>query len=90
MDTSIKAKKNKDIAFRVIGSEALLVNPKDGLVYPLNCVGTRVWELIDAQRSAGDIVRTIEEEFDGEKACLEKDILEFIGELIKTDLASAA
>ena len=79
--------RNEDIAWRVIGDEALLVNPKDSLIYPLNSVGTRIWELLDGKNSYPDISNVIKEEFTGDKASLEDDVLVFIGDLVEKGLA---
>ena len=51
--------RNNDIAWRVIDGEALVVSPKDSLIYPLNDVGARIWELLDGKRTVSDIASII-------------------------------
>ena len=80
-------KKNDNIAWRIIDGEAFLVNPKDSLIYPLNSVATRIWELLDGEKTTKEIVDTIQKEFKKDKAIIEKDALSFLEKLLKADLA---
>ncbi|MBN1527391.1 MAG: PqqD family protein [Candidatus Omnitrophica bacterium] len=80
-------KRNGDIAWRVIEEEALIVDTKGNMIYPLDEVGTRVWELLDGETPAGDIVVRIDEEFEGEKKDLRTDIFKFLEEIINKGLA---
>jgi hypothetical protein len=70
-----------EIAWRVIDGEAIVVNPRSGLVYPLNPVATRCWELADGQRGLEDIVRAICEEFDALPVDARRDVESFFREL---------
>ncbi|MEW6088945.1 MAG: PqqD family protein [bacterium] len=83
-----RVKKNDNIAWRIIEEEALLVSPKDSLIYPLNNVGTRVWELLNGEKTCKDIIDIINEEFEGEKTEINEDILDFIKKLTDNGLAS--
>lgn len=78
--------RNKDIAWRVIDGEALVVSPKDSLVYPLNEAGTRIWELLDGGRTIADISSIICDEFEGDRALIQKDVVDFIEDLLKAGL----
>ncbi len=51
-----------------------------------NEVATRVWELIDGQRTVGDIVAVVTDEYEVEPAVAEADILAFLDELLQKDL----
>lgn len=79
--------KNAQIAYRIIEGEALIVNPKDSLIYPLNAVGTRIWELLNGQKTCEEIINIIDAEFQGDKIDMRQDILSFIEELINKGLA---
>lgn len=85
-----KISRNEAIAWRTIEGEALLVSSKDGLLYPLNHAGTRVWELADGQKTCRDIIAIIDEEFETDTKDLREDIFGFIEDLIKKELAFAA
>ena len=67
-----------EIPWRVIEEEAVVVNPRTGLVYPLNPVGTRCWELADGSRTLSDIVEVICEEFEAPRESIERDVEAFI------------
>jgi hypothetical protein len=79
--------RNEDIAWRVIDGEALLVDPKDSLIYPLNGVATRIWGLLEEKNSCQEIIAVLEEEFAGEKAMMREDVLDFIKDLLEKGLA---
>lgn len=78
--------RNNDIAWRVIDGEALVVSPKDSLIYPLNDAGARIWELLDGKRTVEEITSIICEEFEGEKKAIEGDTVDFIENLLKAGL----
>ncbi len=66
-----------EIAWRVIDGEAIVVNPRSGLVYPFNPVATRCWELADGSRSEEAIIDTIVEEFDAPAEQVRQDMRGF-------------
>lgn len=82
----IKPKRDRDIAWRVVEEEALIVNPKDSLIYPLNKVATRIWELADGGKTVAEIIHEIKNEFDGIPQTIEHDVTDFIGNLIDKGL----
>jgi len=79
-------KKNESIAYRVIEQEALLVSPADNLIYPLNPVATRIWELIDGKRNINEINSIIIEEFDGGLIEIQNDTMGFVEDLLNKKL----
>ena len=82
-----RVKRNEDIAWRVIEGEALVVDPKGQMIYPLNEAGTRIWELIDGKNTCNDIVLAISGEFEADAGDIKKDVLEFTEDLLKKELA---
>ena len=54
----------------------------------LNPVGSRVWELIDGQRSADDIVGVIVQEFDVSQEAAARDVGDFVRELLAKSLVT--
>jgi len=78
--------KNPDFVFRQIADETILVPIRRSAadlecLYALDGVGPRVWELIDGQRTVGEIVATIVDEYDVETATAEADVAEFLSQL---------
>ena len=81
-------RRTDDTAWRVIESEALVVDSRNSLIYPLNPAATRIWELLDGQRNCRDILALIDEEFEGDSETHCQDMLEFLEELIIKGLAA--
>lgn len=81
-------RRNEDIAWRVIEGEALVVDSRNSLIYPLNAVGTRIWELLDGQRNCRDVLAIIDEEFEDNSETHCQDMLEFLEEVVSKGLAS--
>ena len=79
-------KRSENVAWRTIVDKALLVNPKDSFIYPLNTVATRIWELMDGKTSTGDIIKRLCEEFEQEEDAIQEDTMEFLEELKKANL----
>jgi len=75
-------KRNDNIAWRVIEGEALVVDPKDSMIYPLNPVGARIWQLLDGEKNISDIISVINEEFEADKLIIQADTLDFLKDLL--------
>lgn len=67
----------------MIDGEALLVLADAGEVAVLNGVGSRIWQLADGSRSIGDIVAAIVAEYDTTADEVERDVVNFIEQLVK-------
>jgi len=68
-------------AWQQLDGETVLLLAADEKLLGLNRVAGRVWYLADGTRTAGSIVRTIREEFDGAGPDAERQILEFLNVL---------
>ena len=79
-------KKNDDLAWRIIDGEAFIVHPANGMIYPLNDVATRIWELMDGRRSTKEIIDTLQGEFDALRPVIQDDLLSFLESSLKADL----
>ena len=74
---------NKKVAYTVIDDEATLVAPDTSLMYWLNPVATRIWELSDSQHSTGKMAEILCNEFEVEYETALQDttkMLEAFGE----------
>lgn len=78
--------KKRDIPWRIIDDEALVVNPKTSLIYPFNATSSRLWQLIDGARGVEEIIDIIEKEFDKDKQTIQSDTLNFIQQLKEAGL----
>ena len=79
--------KNRDVPWRIIEEEAILVDVKKGEVIHLNETGAKIWDLIDGKRSIGDIAKGICDIFEIDKETAQKDTSRFISEAVKKRLA---
>jgi hypothetical protein len=68
----------RHVAWRVLDTEAIVVDPKAGVLYPLNGVATRIWQLCDGEHSVQDIVERLAAEFEAPRSTIAADALQFL------------
>ena len=78
------------VVSRVVGEEAVLVQPELAKVKVLNEVGARIWSLADGTRTIEQITTLLCEEYQVDAIQAQSDVLEFIGELVKRGMLLAA
>ena len=71
----------RSVPWRTLDTEALVVDVKGGLLYPLNSVGARIWNLCDGARSVDEIVGLLAAEFEVPEPTIRADAIEFIERL---------
>jgi hypothetical protein len=74
------------VVSRVIGEEAVLVQPELAKVKVLNEVGARIWSLADGTRTIEQIVALLCSEYQVNSDQALADTLEFISELLERGL----
>ena len=75
-----------DILSRILDGEAVLLDLASGTYFGLNPVGSRVWELISASKTVGEIRVVIQQEFDVTDDVLTRDLDELFITLEKRGL----
>jgi hypothetical protein len=75
-------------AWRLIAGEAVILSLDTKVLRGLNDVGSRVWDLIDGQRTVSDIIDVIVEEFDVPRAQAAEDVEAFARQLLDKGLVS--
>ena len=78
----------RSVPWRTLDTEALVVDVKGGLLYPLNSVGARIWDLCDGARSVDEIVDVLAAEFEAPEPTIRDDAIEFIERLADAKLVS--
>ncbi|MBI4982177.1 MAG: PqqD family protein [Candidatus Omnitrophica bacterium] len=78
--------RNKNVAWRIIDGEALLVHPSTNIISPLDEICTRIWELIDGKLTGRDIAGIVEKEFTENLSVIETDLNAFLDELLQNNL----
>ncbi len=73
--------KADDSAWRTLEGRAVVLSGHDGMLRMLEEVGTRLWELLDEDRTVKEILKILLDEYDVEAEVLEKDVLEFLNDL---------
>jgi len=77
------------VPWRIIEGSAFVVDPEESIMYPLNSVSTRIWELLGTEITAKEIINTICREFEVDEATARQETLAFIKDLLDAGLASA-
>jgi hypothetical protein len=72
---------SKDVVFRDLSGEAVLLNLATGSYYGLNEVGTRMWTLLAEHGSPDKVVQTLLEEYDVAESALRSDLDALIRDL---------
>lgn len=80
-----KVTRDENVAWRIIGDEAVLLSAEDSSVHSLDAVGTRIWELCDGEKTVSEIIDQVVEEFEVDRDTAEKDVVEFIEELMQKE-----
>ena len=57
-----------------LAGEVIILGLDDSMYYGLSGAGTRIWELLRAPRTVGEIVDTITAEFDANRERVESDL----------------
>jgi pyrroloquinoline quinone biosynthesis protein D len=78
----------KPVPWRALDTEALVVDVKGGLLYPLNSVAARIWELCDGARNVDEIVTMLTREFEAPEPTIRADAIDFIQRLADAKLVS--
>lgn len=81
-----KVQRQKEVAWRLIDGEAVIITPEDSTMHSLNDSGTRIWELITGNRSLREVADVINTEFEVGLDRAQKDTLWFVDCLAKKGL----
>ena len=77
---------SKDVVFRDLEGEMVLLNLATGVYFGLDPVGTRIWELIDRGRSTEQIVGALTAEYDVDAETCRADLAGFLRTLRDNEL----
>ena len=67
----------------------MLLHLESGEYHGLNEIGCRIWELVDGERTAADVIEVIRAEVDDPPAALDEDVTGFIEAMRERDLILA-
>ena len=81
--------KTKDMPWKIIEKEAVLVDMDEGEVIRLNEIGAQIWQTIDGNNSVEDIINRIDEAFEADRKKIERDALDFLKQLLRMEIIKA-
>lgn len=67
-----------DVVYQEISGETVLLNLKTELYFGLNSVGTRVWEFIQANATAENIIDSLIMEYGESEDLIKNDVVQLI------------
>jgi len=86
-------KKNKNLAWRVIDGEAVIIplteqSEEGETINILNQTATRIWELCNSKNQVKDIIDSLSQEYDAEEALVICQVERTMNELLEKRLIS--
>jgi coenzyme PQQ synthesis protein D (PqqD) len=79
-----------EVVFKELGGEGVLLDLASGIYFGLDETSTRLWLLLQANGSLRRVFDEMIEEFDVDPDRLERDLLQFVADLTRRNLASLA
>jgi hypothetical protein len=76
----------QNVAYRVYGSDAVIISPDEGMVRMLNPTATQIWQLADGNRSVEEIAAALTAEFDVELSQARQSVIRLLTELSERQL----
>lgn len=76
-----RPRRHPTAGFSIWEGDAIIVLPDGARITHLNRVGSRVWELMDGERTVSQIADVICGEFETTREQAERDVRDFIGTL---------
>jgi hypothetical protein len=82
----VALRRSSDVAWQLIGDEAIVMNLGEGRVLGLNATGSLVWSLLEERDEEG-LARALADRFATELEQARTDVREFLGFLRERGLA---
>ncbi|MEM9407989.1 MAG: PqqD family protein [Acidobacteriota bacterium] len=73
----------RDVRFRVVGDEAIVIRQRAAEVLVLNEVGARILQLLEVEPNLDELVDSLAQEFEAERSQLQADAVAFVAELVE-------
>jgi Coenzyme PQQ synthesis protein D (PqqD) len=86
IDRTSVLRRRGDVRYRVLDGEAVVLRQRAGEVLVLNEVAARLLDLADGATPLAAWVETLAAEYEVERAVLERDVLDFAGELADAEV----
>src|SRR5260221_12325129 len=84
LDTSLVVP--DDVIFRELDGEAIILNLSTGTYFGLDAIGARMWMLFARSEPLERVVGALADEYDVDRATLERDVIDLVSELMTKGL----
>ncbi len=81
--------RSDEVLFQEVGGEAVLLDLASEQYFGLNPVGTRIWDLLGEHATLAPIAEALAREFDADSACISRDLVSLISDLLAAGLVKA-
>ena len=88
LDSSIRCR--REVLFRELAGEAVLLDLESGQYYGLDEVGTRIWSLLREEATPAAVLGRLLREYEASEERLERDLLRLIDDLVQARLVEIA
>jgi coenzyme PQQ synthesis protein D (PqqD) len=82
--------RSKDLIETDVDGETVLLSIKNGKYYGLNSTSTRIWALLESERTFQDLCQLLQEEFIVDEEQCQRELLDFLNYLLVDDLVNVA
>jgi hypothetical protein len=69
------------VLFRDLQGELVVLEPRRGVYFGLDAIGTRIWHLLQEPRALTDVVATLVTEYEVDEAEAAADVLDLVRQL---------
>lgn len=76
-----KVKKVKEIESADLNNEKVMINMEKGKYYALNEIGSRIYEMIEDDKSINDIIDNLLNVYDVDRNVCEKSVIKYLSSL---------
>jgi hypothetical protein len=76
----------KDLVWREVDGEVVIISPDNKSMHTLNDVGSRIWTFLDGENNLADILAVLSAEYEGTGDAAKKDLVEYLENLRQLNL----
>lgn len=85
-DPDQKFAASPDVLFQEVSGEMVLLDLASEKYFGLDEIGAEIWRLLQGGSTVGQVMKSLQEEYDVDRAVLENDVGDLLGKLIDEGL----
>lgn len=78
----------RQVAYRRIGDQVVLVSPRDNALMTLNQTGSTAWEALDGKRNVHQVAAEVHRRFEVTEAEALRDVTAFLSQMLERGLVA--